>query len=61
MVIIIHKIIVKVQAFIMITACIQSYAMIVDNFIVEVRVLVSIMEGTVSNGNNNNTLIPSDM
>jgi hypothetical protein len=41
----------------------QSYAIIVDSFIVEVHVLVSIMEGTISNGNNNNnnTLVPSDM
>jgi hypothetical protein len=45
----------------MLTACMQSYAIIVDNFIVEVHVLVSIMKGTISNGNNNNTLTPSDM
>jgi hypothetical protein len=60
MVITIYKIIVKVQAFIMISVCMQSYAIIVDNFIVEVHVLVSIMEGTISNGINNNTCKPSD-
>jgi hypothetical protein len=39
----------------------HSYAIIVDNFIVEVHVLVSVMEGTISDRNNNNTLIPSDI
>jgi hypothetical protein len=44
----------------MTTVCMQSYAIIVDKFIVEVHVVVSIMDGTISDGNNNNTL-PSDM
>jgi hypothetical protein len=39
----------------------QSYIIIVDNLIVKVHVLVSIIEGTISNGNNNNTLTPSEM